>query len=211
VAAVVCVLASAVPAAAQTTASDARWFISAGAGKAAVEKFGGAATADAGMRRVWKSLDIVLEGAWVQNAVTRRQLDRASVLADVIRQSQGGDASADIDVPVLYGGIGARWTFDDFGLFRPYIQVTGGGVRGELQPTFTLNGTDITDSVGDIGITLGDDVKGEFGSGAASGGFGLIMERERYYIDITVRLVSFSVSGERTTATRLTAGGGFRF
>jgi hypothetical protein len=97
------------------------------------------------------------------------------------------------------------------GLFRPYIQVTGGGVRGELQPTFTLNGTDITDSVGDIGITLGDDVKGEFGSGAASGGFGLIMERERYYIDITVRLVSFSVSGERTTATRLTAGGGFRF
>lgn len=212
VAVAVCVLASAAPAAAQTTASsDARWFISAGAGTAAVEKFGGAVAADAGMRRVWKSLDIVVEGAWIQNGVTRRQLDRAGLLAGVIEQSQGGDASADIDVPVLYGGIGARWTFDQVALFRPYIQVTGGGVRGELQPTFTLNGTDITGSLDDVGITLGDDVQGKFGSGAASGGFGLIMERERYYIDITVRLLSFTVSGERTSATRLTAGAGFRF
>jgi hypothetical protein len=209
----VCLLAAGAPAAAQTGAApgDARWFISGGGGAAAVEKFGGAAMADAGMRRVWKNLDIVVEGAWIQNAVTRRQLDRAGLLANVIGQSQGGDASGDIDVPVLYGGIGARWTFDEVGMFRPYIQVTGGGVRGELKPTFTLNGADITNSVGQAGITLGDDVKGKFGSGAASGGFGLIMERERYYVDITIRLLSYTVSGERTSATRLTAGAGFRF
>ncbi|HUF47086.1 MAG TPA: hypothetical protein VMM93_04660 [Vicinamibacterales bacterium] len=208
--ALLCVLASSTPAAAQATASDKKRFISAAVGVAVVEKTGTSVHLDAG-QRVWKRLSIVLEASGYQNLVNRRELDRANLIADVVGGLAGQPVSSDVTVGVAYGGIGGRWTFDSLGRFTPYVQVTGGGVRGQIDPKFELAGTDITSTLDQFGVTLGEDLKAKFGSGAVTGTVGLTMERGSYFFQGTIRLLSFSVGGGRTSATSVAFGGGYRF
>ena len=84
-------------------------------------------------------------------------------------------------------------------------------MKGELQPTFTLNGTDVTSSIGNYGITLGTDVAGEFSSAAFNGGGGIVIPYGSWYLDFGVRFLTFTDNGERTNASRFVVGGGFRF
>ena len=208
--AVLCVLASAATAGAQTASTEQSRFIAGAVGVGFVEKASFSANLDAGMR-VWKNLSIVLEGSALADAVSRRQLDRADIIGDVIEGIEGQPVDANVSVPVWYGGIGARWTFESLGSFNPYVQITGGGVTGRNDPSFILGGTDITGSLPDYGVTLGEDLDGTFRSGAFTGTVGLTMDRGSYFFQGTIRLLSFTVSGGRTTATSLGVGGGFRF
>src|SRR5690349_20103634 len=86
-------LATAAPAAAQTAGAvpegpiDNSWYLGANSGVAVDEKFGGVVGLEGGLR-VWKSLDLVGELVWVQNAVTRKQLDQVGQLATALSQSQ---------------------------------------------------------------------------------------------------------------------------
>ena len=56
------------------------WYIGANTGVAVVEKTGGIVGGEAGFR-VWKNLDLVGEIVWMQNVVTRAQLDKANTVA----------------------------------------------------------------------------------------------------------------------------------
>jgi hypothetical protein len=208
-------LATAVPAAAQS-ASDVpegpivnSWYLGANSGVAVVEKFGGVVGLEGGLR-VWKNLDLVGELVWVQNAVTRKQLDQVGQLATALSQSQNASASGSIEVPVKFGGLGARWVFES-GRVRPYVLATVGGARVNRNPSFSLNGADVTGSISQYGVTLGEDVIGKFNQVATSGGIGMVMGFGTFYLDGGVRMLRVSGNGANANIARIVIGGGYRF
>jgi hypothetical protein len=207
-------LATAAPAAAQSTAVPEgpivnSWYLGANTGVAVVEKFGGVVGLEGGLR-VWKNLDLVGELVWVQNAVTRKQIDQVGQLATALSQTQNATASGSIDVPVKFGGLGARWVFES-GKVRPYVIVTVGGARVNRDPSFSLNGSDITSSIGQYGVTLGEDVIGRFNQFGTSGGIGMVMGFGTWYADGGVRMLRVSGHGASANIARVVLGGGYRF
>ncbi len=209
-------IVAAAPAAAQTPAGAAAPIVNMGyiginTGGAVVEKFGSVFGLEAGVR-VWKNLDIVGEVAWMTDVVTRRQLDRAETIATFLATTQNAPTSGSLKVPAFYGGGGLRWVFESGSRFRPYLIATFGAAQTELKPTFRLNGADVTSSMTQYGITLGQDVLGKYSNPAASGGIGILLKvRDTFYLDGGVRMISISDEGQRVNVARIVAGGGYRF
>lgn len=212
----VAVLSVAVPVAAQTANSGVpagpivnSWYLGANTGTAVVEKFGGVAAVEGGLR-FWKNLDAVGELVWMQNGVTRRQLDQVGTIVTALNATQGGGAGGTMKVPVKYGGLGARWVFES-GTFRPYILVTVGGARVSHKSSFTLGGADVTGALAQYRVTLGKDLAGDYNQAAVSGGMGIVMGINTFYVDLGVRMLTTSGEGQRTNVSRLVLGGGYRF
>jgi hypothetical protein len=186
-------------------------YVGANIGTAVVENFSGVFALEGGVR-VWKNLDVVGELVWMGDAVTRRQLDRAEQISTYLGTIQNAPATGSIKVPLFYGGVGARWVFESSGRFRPYIIATVGGAHTELKPAFTLAGTDVTSSITQYGITLGQDVIGKYNHAAATGGIGILVKfKDSWYVDGGARLTSVADEGQRVNVARLVIGGGYRF
>jgi hypothetical protein len=209
-------VAMAAPAAAQTTAAGSPsapivnlWYVGANTGTAVVDKFGGVAGVEAGIR-VWRNLDVVAEGVWITNAVNARQRDSAAVIARYLEQTQNAGVSGSVKVPAFYGGIGGRWVFEQTGRFRPYVLVTVGGAHTNIKPSFSLGGANVTGALGQYGVTLGRDLIGKYNDPAVGGGFGMLMAYHRWYFDVGARLIHIG-GDNRSNASRLVLGGGYRF
>jgi hypothetical protein len=212
---VLAVLAVAVPVWAQQPAATPSpsvdsWYAGVNTGVGVVEKFGGVFGAEAGVR-VWKNLDLVGELFWSGNVVTRRQLDNIELLAAHLQSTRGGSATGTLKVPAFYGGVGGRWVFEQDAMLRPYVILTLGGASTDLKPTLTLQGTDITDTASQYGLTLGSDVIGKSSSFATEFGLGVLWNRDAWYADAGARLLSIATEGQRTNVARLVLGGGYRF
>jgi len=201
----------------QTPASQApasnvvnAWYIGANTGATVVESAGGLFGLEGGLR-VWKNLDVVGELSWMQDIATRRQLDSIASVAGFIN-SGGSTASGTTKVPAFYGGVGVRWVFEEVATFRPYVIATFGGGKYELKPTITLNGTDITSNTAQYGVTLGEDVIGQYKATAATGGIGILVKvRDSWYVDGGLRFTSVDEKDQRANVIRLLIGGGYRF
>jgi hypothetical protein len=188
------------------------WYIGANTGVAVVEKTGGIVGGEAGFR-VWKNLDLVGEVVWMQNVVTRAQLDKANTIANYLSTSQGQAATSNVEVPATYWGFGGRWVFEQVNLwrFRPYVIATFGSGYTNIKSSFTLGGADITGSLPQYGVTLGSDLAGKSNHFATDTGAGALWATGAWYTDFGVRLVSIGGQDQRTNVIRLVVGGGYRF
>ena len=203
------------PSQAQQTSSPSMnlFYVGANTGIAVVEHVGGVFGGEAG-GRVWKNLDIVAELAWMQNIVTRHTLDNATTVANYLQTTQGKPATSDVTVPAFYFGAGARWVFEktDLGGFRPYVIMTLGSTHTNIKSTFTLNGTDVTNSLPQYGVTLGSDLAGTANNFTVSPGAGVVRSlNTSWYADLGVRLVSVSMQDQHANVVRLVIGGGYKF
>jgi hypothetical protein len=186
------------------------WYVGGNTGVAVVERAGAVVGGEVGFR-VWKNLDLVGEITWMQDVVTRRTLDRANTIAASLQTSQGKPATGDVEVPAFYGGVGARWVFEQVKTVKPYVITTFGGGHTELKPTFTLGGSDVTNSLPQYGVTLGQDLIGKSNDFTINSGLGVLMTFGSWYADVGYRLTSIGTTDQRTNASRLVVGGGFRF
>lgn len=181
-------------------------------GAAAVENVGALVGAEGAWRLPGSgSFDLVVEGGWAQDAVTRRRANSTKPLTDYLTARHGGTATATVEAPTFFGLAGFRYVFERSGAIRPYLQATAGMASVEFKPTFTLGGTDITASVGQYGITLGQDLQGREKKAAFGGGAGILYVKEKWYVDAGVRVTSIQTSGQATTLTRGQVGFGLRF
>ena len=85
-----CLVAWAVPSAAQAPATNSgqasgptvnMWYLGANTGVAIVENAGATVGGEVGFR-AWKNLDLLVEGSWMQDLVTRLTLENAQKVAD---------------------------------------------------------------------------------------------------------------------------------
>jgi hypothetical protein len=202
------------PAMAQTTggslAPPPPWYLGASGGTGVVEKFGGAAGAEGGLR-IAPNLDAIGELAWGSNTATARQLGKVDTLAAELGRLPGATAEGTMKVPVFYGGLGLRYVIDRGWRIRPYVMGSVGAARITLEPTITLAGADVSNSLAQYGVTLGQDVIGKYNRAAGTGGVGILLDIGAWYVDTGVRLTSISGEEQRSNWSRLVLGGGRRF
>jgi hypothetical protein len=184
--------------------------IGATAGAGAVQKVGGVFGGEIGIR-VTDQFEVLAEGTWMQNVVTRRRLDVAATVASFLQSSQGGTASSTIEAPAFYTGGGFRFVLTKQGRVRPYVTAGAGVARVSLQPKFTLAGSDVTANLTQYGITLGSDLTGDVTKAAFTGGVGVRMLQGRWYIDGDFRVTNIQTEGQATRVIRAGAGFGLRF
>jgi hypothetical protein len=215
--AAVAMMVWALPASAQTAAAPTPsgpsvnlWYIGAFAGASSVENVGALAGAEVGIRAT-KNLDVFVEGGWMQDVVTRRRLQSTDPLVSYLQTTRGTTASATVEAPAFFGGVGLRWVFEREGALRPYISGSVGMASVEYKPSFTLGGTDITASIKDYGITLGQDIQGREKKATLGGGLGVLYVHGAWYLDAGVRLTSIQTKGQKTNVSRAALGFGLRF
>jgi hypothetical protein len=107
--------------------------------------------------------------------------------------------------------VNARWVFESQRMIRPYAMFGFGGARVDLNPTFTLGGTDITDALLQYGVTLGADLTGHSSHPAISFGGGILLPFGKYYADVNYRLTSIMTESQSTNVNRVNFGFGLRF
>ncbi len=198
------------PQAASSPAKGTGFYISGNAGIASVEHVGGMAGGEAGFR-LSDRLEIFGEGVWMEDVVTRRRLEHANTVAAYLQASQGKPATGTVIAPASYGGGGVRFMFMTSGSVRPYATLSVGGAHIALQPVFTLNGTDVTSSIGQYGVTLGSDLTGEVNKPAFGGGGGVRFALTRWYMDGGVRVISIRTSDQTTNVLGVSATAGIKF
>jgi hypothetical protein len=182
-------------------------------GTEAVQKSGGVVGAEAGAR-VWRGLDVLVEGGSFGDVVTQRQLDVAAPLVTYLAQTQGKAATSTVKMPAVYGGVGARWVFEKIniaGWARPYAQFSVGAARVKREPTFMLGGSDVTASLGQYGVQLGADLTATERRGAFTGGFGVLVPYRMLYFDVGYKMTGIKIPGESINVNRFHIGIGARF
>jgi opacity protein-like surface antigen len=188
------------------------WYGGLVTGAETVKKTGAVIGVEAGAR-VWRQLDVSLEGGSFGNVVPQRQLDRAQPLTEFLQQNNGQAAAASVKMPAVYGGVGARWVFEDrvlVGWARPYVHFGIGGARVKRQPTFTLGGADVTSSLEQYGVKLGGDFTATERRAAITGGAGVLVPIRMLYVDVGYRLTSIRTS-DAINVHRFNIGVGARF
>lgn len=181
-------------------------------GASAVENVGGLVGAEGAWRLPGSgSFDLIVEGGWAQDAVTRRRSTSTKPLTDYLTARHGSTATATVEAPTFFGLAGFRWVFERSGAIRPYLQATAGMASVEYKTSFTLGSTDITGSLAQYGVTLGQDLRGREKKAAFGGGAGVLYVKDKWYVDAGVRVTSIQTSGQATTLTRGQVGFGLRF
>lgn len=172
-------LVAASPAAAQTVARTSdKMFIGGTGGASAVQNVGGVLGGEFGYR-VSPRLDIVAEGLGFTDITTRRRIEAAETIAAVIQASQGAPATGTLKSPTFLAVGGVRISIYQSGGVRVYLEGTGGFARVTTNPTFTLNGADITKQLQQFGVALGTDLAGTTSHGAFGGAFGVDVKHEK--------------------------------
>lgn len=161
--------------------------------------------------RVYRHLDIIAEGGFVKDAVTRRRVDLTATLATLLQKSSGKTASSAVTAPAKFGLGGLRYVFDLTEDMHAYVLAEAGRASIEYKPTFSVNGTDVTSSLATYGVTLGSDLVSTEAVPAFGGGFGLWYTRGMIYADASVRLLSLKTASQATNVTRAQFGLGVRF
>ena len=179
------------------------------AGAAAVENVGIVGGVEAAFR-LKSRLDVVVDGGWIQDVVTRRKIDQTAVLAQYIQTTRGVTASSEIEAPAWYASAGLRWVFERDGALRPYVSGQVGVARVEYKPTFIVGGTAVA-NVADYGVTLGSDLSGTSNNLTYGGGAGVILVKGAWYFDLGGRVTRIQTDGQPTTVGRVTIGVGRRF
>lgn len=209
----------AVPAMAQTAAAPAAaangpavnmWYLGGLAGIGTVQNVGALAGAEAGFR-VYHNVDLIVEGGWAADAVTRRRTDLAGVVSSYLQAATGKTATSEVKAPTTYGLAGVRYVMDASNSLHPYLLGEVGRASVEFKPTFSLAGADVTSTLGTYGVVLGQDLVSTEAKMAFGAGVGLWYTKGQWYADLGVRLLSIQTSSQSTNMTRAHLGFGVRF
>ena len=204
-----------IPAGAQTRVPGASgplvnlWYAGAFTGPSAVQAFGPVLGAEVGIR-AGHNLDLVAEGGWFQNAVSKSTFAAAGPIVAYLQATQGKAVSSKVKAPTTFATAGARWVFEGGGL-RPYVIVAVGGARVEIKSTFAIDGADATSTIAQKGVTLGQDLTGRSSHPAVTAGGGVLKAFGGCYLDVGYRLTSIVTTGQATNVNRLNVGFGIRY
>lgn len=203
-----CLLAFALPAHAQQASP---FSVGVFGGAQSVENVGAQAGADLSFKQSSR-VTFFVEAAWLQDVVSRRRLGTAETVAAHVAQAQGQAVTASLDIPAWTFTAGAKLflTSSETGV-RPYVVVQGGAARITLRPEFTIGGTDVTASLDQYGVTLGEDLTGSRMTPAYGGGFGIAVDRGDWTVDAGLRVLSIRTDGQSANVLRIAVGLGRGF
>ena len=190
---------------------DQRSFLMGIGGAGSVHSAAALAGGELGYRPTQR-VEIFGQAIGMQNVATKQQIAHASQIGAVLHASQGGTVTSSIDAPAWYVGGGLRVLLASEGRrVRPFLVAGVGVARVTLQPSLTLGGADVTDSLPQYGVTLGSDLTGTATEPALDGGGGLRFAFGRQWLDGDVRVITIRTSGQATNVLRTSVSYGFAF
>ncbi len=160
--------------------------------------------------RIGSNLEIFGEGGRMTDVTSSTTESAAQSVADWLGTLGKGAATFSAATPVNYGAFGARYLFSLSSSVEPYVAMSLGVANVEHNTTFTLNGTDVTESLPFLGVQLGADLSGRSNEFLLTAGGGVRVPVGPALLDAGIRYGRiFSDPGIDTF--RLYAGAGFRF
>jgi len=186
------------------------WFGEATTGVAIAHRTGGEIAGEAGAR-VWKNLDASLEIGWFSDAANSERTRLATPLTDYLTATTGQPASAKVTLPSLYGILNGRWVVEGQHRYKPYGLFGLGIARVSPHTKFNLNGTDITGSIDQYGLTLGNDLDGATTHFALNIGAGVLVPYGNWYGHAGYRLTTIFTDHGTSPVNRINVGVGRRF
>jgi opacity protein-like surface antigen len=186
------------------------WFAGATTGIAIAHRVGGEISGEGGAR-VWRNLDASLEVGWFSDAANGERTRLATPLTDFLTQSTGLPASSHVTLPSLYGIANGRWVFEGQHRYKPYALLGLGIARVSPHTKFSLDGSDITGSVDQYGLTLGTDLDSHTTHFALNLGAGVLVPYGKWYGEAGYRLTTIFTDFGSSPVSRINFGVGRRF
>lgn len=128
-----------------------------------------------GGMRLDPRLRVFVEAALARDTSPKSLGAAAQVIAGYLTQVQPSAVGFSVRQPVrvLVGGIRYHLPYGD-GDFEPYVLAGFGVASVERDVSFTIGGTDVTNTIGTYGVALGKDLSGSVTKGMLSLGGGLV-------------------------------------
>lgn len=156
-------------------------------------------------------IDVVVEGGRVLDTTTDTLSASAAKIAGFLGSTQTG-AGYSVQQPVVFGTAGLRYRFPTSGAVQPYAIGGVGMARVEKDVQFRVNGTEVTDSLAQYGVTLGSDLYGHSTELTFTiGGGALWRPTGPLVIDLQYRYGWVGGEDETLSINRLGVGIGVRF
>ena len=134
----------------------------------------------------------------------------ARTIVDFLQRTTGQPAGYSSDAPAFFGDIGARYFFKPRYGVRPYGLGSVGFARIDQQVQFTLSGNDVTGSLGDYGVTLGEDLAGAVTKASLGVGGGVMVPFRTLHFDVGYTYNRI-FTREGTNAHRIYGGVRYKF
>ncbi len=135
----------------------------------------------------------------------------AQVIAGFLSQTQTG-VSFSGKQPVTFGVIGLRYGFAASSKLQPYVLGGAGVAQVKRDVSFTVNGTDATSTLSQLGVVLGSDLSGSETKPMLSLGVGVVWPAwQRLIVDFQYRYGRVFTSDQGLNLSRAGIGIGVRF
>jgi hypothetical protein len=156
------------------------------------------------------NLQVFGEVGKVGNVATSSIGAAAQSIAGFLSQTQA-NVAYQVKQPVTFGVAGLKFIVPTAGTLRPYV-LAGGGVANVTQDvSFTVGGTDVTNSLPSFGVTLGTDLSGSFTKPMLVLGAGAMWPWQRLVVDLQYRFGRIFAEDEGINVNRAGIGIGVRF
>jgi opacity protein-like surface antigen len=156
------------------------------------------------------NLQVFGEVGKVGNVATSSIGAAAQSIAGFLSQTQA-NVAYQVKQPVTFGVAGLKFIVPTDGTLRPYV-LAGGGVANVTQDvSFTVGGTDVTNSLPSFGVTLGTDLSGSFTKPMLVLGAGAMWPWQRLVVDLQYRFGRIFAEDEGINVNRAGIGIGVRF
>ncbi|HTK29520.1 MAG TPA: hypothetical protein VL309_08215 [Vicinamibacterales bacterium] len=161
---------------------------------------------------VMPNLQVFVEGGRTRDVATPAIGAAAAAIAGGLSQTQTG-VSYSVKQPVTFGDAGVRYLIDlDNPKFTPYVLAGVGIAQVEQNVRFLVNGTDVTDTIQQFGVTLGSDLSGHFTKALIVLGGGISVPVWRQVVgDLQFRYGRIFAEGQGINMSRAGLGIGIRF
>jgi opacity protein-like surface antigen len=151
-------------------------------------------------------LQVFVEGGAVRNAAPADLTTSAALIASAI---QGQFTAKE---PLTFGLAGLRFLMGSSGSVQPYLLGGAGIARMKKEVAFTVNGSDVTNSIQQFGVVLGTDLSGSETKPMLTVGGGVAWTVwKQLMIDFQYRYGRVLKTDERINLNRAGAGIGIRF
>ncbi|MDE3156167.1 MAG: hypothetical protein KGN76_13780 [Acidobacteriota bacterium] len=162
--------------------------------------------------RVWPAVDVFVEGGRFRDVAPSAVTTRAGVVTTYLNTLGKGTAAAHVTMPATFGAVGARYYFSETQeRLHPYAMVAIGVASVKNDAKFSLNGTDITGTIGNYGVQLGSDLSGTQTRALLSFGGGVTMDWNPIFVDAAVRYSRLFTQPTGTNVGSVYAGVGYKF
>jgi opacity protein-like surface antigen len=157
-------------------------------------------------------LQVFVEAGQVRNAAPSDAGASAQVIAAWVSRTQSNVTSS-VREPVTFGLGGLRFRFPlSTGKFEPYLAGGGGIARVTKDATFTVAGTDVTNSLNQFGVVLGSDLAGSETKPMLTVGGGVVwLAGQHLVVDFQYRYGRVFTSVQGLNVNRVGVGFGVRF